>query len=168
MIPLKRSNDETQAPNTAIIPQLTKKTKKGTAIFLPDDILRLIVTFVDSKDLPPLACACKTTRDAALDEDMLARDKVYMLRCFLALNGKEDALRRKYCNVYDEDGRRTTRESFSDDVSEWWGVTVWGGRVTAVDWTRVLGRAGESLTGTIPAEIGALSALTWKVETVPG
>ena len=62
---LKRSIDETEAPYTAIIPQPAKKSKKGTDIVLPDDVLRDIVTFVDLKGLKAIACASKTTRDAA-------------------------------------------------------------------------------------------------------
>ena len=42
----------------------------------------------------------------------------------------------------------------SDDVSEWYGVEVWGGWVTMLQWFVDYG-----LLGTIPFEIGALSAL---------
>ena len=93
---MKRSNDEAEAPHTVIIPQPAKKTKKDTDIVLPDDVWSEIVTFVDFKGLPALACACKTTRDAAHNEDMLARDKAYVLRCWFALGGKEDTLTRRY------------------------------------------------------------------------
>eukprot|EP00518_Triparma_eleuthera_P003040 CAMPEP_0182456422 /NCGR_PEP_ID=MMETSP1319-20130603/2257_1 /TAXON_ID=172717 /ORGANISM="Bolidomonas pacifica, Strain RCC208" /LENGTH=63 /DNA_ID=CAMNT_0024654655 /DNA_START=148 /DNA_END=336 /DNA_ORIENTATION=+ len=62
---MKRSSDEADAPHTSIIPQPAKKANKGTDIVLPEDVLRLIVPFVDFKGLPALACACKTTRDAA-------------------------------------------------------------------------------------------------------
>ena len=108
----KRSSDETEAPHTAIIPQPAKKTKKDTDIVLPDDVWREVVTFVDFEGLPALACACKTTRDAARDEDMLARDKVYVLRCWLAMGGKEDTLTRGYWEEdedEDEDEGRAER-----------------------------------------------------------
>eukprot|EP00518_Triparma_eleuthera_P000577 CAMPEP_0182460986 /NCGR_PEP_ID=MMETSP1319-20130603/5689_1 /TAXON_ID=172717 /ORGANISM="Bolidomonas pacifica, Strain RCC208" /LENGTH=74 /DNA_ID=CAMNT_0024660183 /DNA_START=142 /DNA_END=363 /DNA_ORIENTATION=+ len=71
----KRFCDKAQAPHTSTIPQPAKKTKNDTDIVLPDDIWRVIATFADFKGLPTLACACKTTRHAARDEDMLARDK---------------------------------------------------------------------------------------------
>eukprot|EP00518_Triparma_eleuthera_P017056 CAMPEP_0197547058 /NCGR_PEP_ID=MMETSP1320-20131121/1500_1 /TAXON_ID=91990 /ORGANISM="Bolidomonas sp., Strain RCC2347" /LENGTH=64 /DNA_ID=CAMNT_0043106753 /DNA_START=138 /DNA_END=329 /DNA_ORIENTATION=- len=62
---VKMSSDEAEAPHTAIIPQPAEKTKKVTDIVLPDDVWSEIVTFADFKGLPALACACKTTRDAA-------------------------------------------------------------------------------------------------------
>ena len=94
---VKRAGDEAEAPHTAMIGhQPAKKTKKDTDIVLPDDVWRNIVPFVDFKGLKAIACASTTTRDAARDEDMLARDKVYVLRCWLALGGKEDTLRRRY------------------------------------------------------------------------
>ena len=120
------------------------------------------MTFADFKGLPALACACKTTRDAASDEDMLARDKAYVLRCRLALGRTEDMLRKRY---YDENFELKTRDKPSDNVSEWFGVVVEGERVTMLDWdTALLMLIGEgSLTGTIPAEIGAFDCLTWLV-----
>ena len=45
------------------------------------------------------------------------------------------------------------RDEPSDDVSEWLEVMVEGGQVTKLLWQ------GQGLSGTIPAEIGALSAL---------
>eukprot|EP00518_Triparma_eleuthera_P004977 CAMPEP_0182457244 /NCGR_PEP_ID=MMETSP1319-20130603/2856_1 /TAXON_ID=172717 /ORGANISM="Bolidomonas pacifica, Strain RCC208" /LENGTH=116 /DNA_ID=CAMNT_0024655665 /DNA_START=79 /DNA_END=426 /DNA_ORIENTATION=- len=93
---LKRVISDIFSAFSAIIPQPAKRTKKGTNIVLPDDVWSVIVPFVDFKGLPALACACKTTRDAARDEDMLARDKAYVLRCWLALGGEEDTPRRKY------------------------------------------------------------------------
>ena len=152
---LKRYNDEALAPHTDIIHQPDTKTMKGTDIELPDDVLRLIVTFADFKGLPALACACKMTRDAARDEDMLARDKTAVLRCWLALGGKEDTLRRRYR----EGGDWKMKEEPSDDVSEWLGVRVEGGRVSQLGWPS--GMIGIPLTGTIPAEIGALDGLTY-------
>ena len=50
------------------------------------------------------------------------------------------------------------RDEPSDDLAEWCGVTVEGGRVTKLNWMR--GMVGEPLAGTIPAEIGALDGLT--------
>ena len=153
----KRSIDEVQAPHTAILPQPAIIAEKGTDIVLPDDIWRDVVTFVDWRGFRALACACKTTRDAARDEDMLARDKVYVLRCFLALGGKEDTLVRGY---WDEDGEELKmRDEPSDNLSEWLGVTVEGGRVTKLWWSKLI--IGEPLTGTIPAEIGAFDGLTY-------
>eukprot|EP00518_Triparma_eleuthera_P004565 CAMPEP_0182457888 /NCGR_PEP_ID=MMETSP1319-20130603/3354_1 /TAXON_ID=172717 /ORGANISM="Bolidomonas pacifica, Strain RCC208" /LENGTH=100 /DNA_ID=CAMNT_0024656449 /DNA_START=130 /DNA_END=428 /DNA_ORIENTATION=+ len=95
-MPMKRSIHEAEAPNTATIPRPAKKTNKDTDIVLPDDVWSELVTFAGFKGLPALACACETTRDAARDEDMLARDKIFVLRCWLALGGKEDTLRRGY------------------------------------------------------------------------
>eukprot|EP00518_Triparma_eleuthera_P013850 CAMPEP_0182487068 /NCGR_PEP_ID=MMETSP1319-20130603/47716_1 /TAXON_ID=172717 /ORGANISM="Bolidomonas pacifica, Strain RCC208" /LENGTH=292 /DNA_ID=CAMNT_0024689177 /DNA_START=192 /DNA_END=1071 /DNA_ORIENTATION=+ len=152
---MKSSNDEAEAPHTAIIPQSPQKTNKGTDIVLPDDVLRVIVTFADFEGLPALACACKTTRDAASDEDMLERDKVYVLRCFLALGGTENRLRRKYRGGLYE---WKMRDKPSDNLAEWLGVKMKGGRVTKLYWARHM--IGELLTGTIPAEIGALDGLT--------
>ena len=153
---MKRSINEAEAPHTAIIPQPAKKTNKGTDIVLSDDVLRIIVTFADFKGLPVLACACKATRDAAHDEDMLARDKAYVMRCWLALGGKEDTLRRRYWDEETEEYKM--RDEPSDDLSKWFGVTVEGGRVTKLDWEKY--RIGKPLTGTISAEIGALDGLT--------
>ena len=157
MASVKRSSDEAMAPHTAAIPQPAKKINKGTEIVLPDDVWCEIVTFADFKGLSALACACKTTRDAARDEDMLARDKVYVLRCYLTMGGKEDTLRRKYED--EETDELKMRDEPSDNASEWWGVEVEGGRVTVLNWWRA--KIGESLTGTIPAEIGALDGLTY-------
>ena len=61
----KRSSNEAEAPHTAVIPQPAKKTKKDTDIVLPDDVWREVVTFADFIGLKAIACACKTTRDAA-------------------------------------------------------------------------------------------------------
>ena len=150
----KRSSNEAEAPNAAIIPQPAKKTKKDTDIVLPEDVWTDIVTFVDWRGFRALACAGKTTRDAACDVDWLARDKASVLRCFLAMGGKEDTLRRRY-----EDGYKLKmRDEPSDNLAEWIGVTVEGGRVTKLDWESH--RIGEELTGTIPAEIWALDGLT--------
>ena len=151
----KRSIKEAEAPNTATIPQPAKKTKKDTNIVLPDDVWSDIVTFVGWRGFQSLACACKMTRDAACDVDWLARDKTSVLRCWLALGGKEDTLRRRY---YDENLELKMRDEPSDDLSEWLGVTVEGGRVTKLVWQKFM--IGEPLTGTIPAEIGALDGLT--------
>ena len=59
-----------------------------------------------------------------------------------------DDLRRRY---YEDECK--TRDELSDNVSKWKGVTVEGGRVTRLDWY------DEGLAGTIPSELGALSAL---------
>jgi len=92
----------------------------------------------------------------------LEQDKETVMRCWLAMGGKEDTLRRKYFNEdYDEDEDTDqdeeeclVRDEPSDEVSEWWGVVVEEGRVTGLEWLE------EGLPGTIPSEIGALSALT--------
>ena len=47
------------------------------------------------------------------------------------------------------------RQGLGDDVSKWYGVEVEGRRVTRLHW------GGMRLSGIIPAEIGALSALTY-------
>ena len=67
---MKISNDEAEAPHTAIIPQPAKETKKGTDIILNDDAWVHIVSFVGAKTLTILACAGKTTRDAAVFRDV--------------------------------------------------------------------------------------------------
>ena len=151
---VKRSNDESETPHTAVAPQPVTTIKECTDIVLPDDVWSVIVTFVDWRGLPALACASKMSRDAARDEDMLARDKVYVLRCWLAMGGKEDTLTRGYRDK----GVRKMRDKPSDNVSKWLKVTVEGGRVTELDWSSYM--IGELLTGTIPAEIGALDGLT--------
>ena len=82
----------------------------------------------------------------------LEQVKETVLMCWLAMGGEEDELRRR---CWDEDEVEwQTRDEPSDDLPEWCGVTVEGGRVTKLEW------AGLGLTGTIPAEIVALSALT--------
>mmetsp|Transcript_29109 Transcript_29109/g.58128 ORF Transcript_29109/g.58128 Transcript_29109/m.58128 type:complete len:222 (-) Transcript_29109:480-1145(-) len=80
----------------------------------------------------------------------LEQDKATILRCWLDMGGEDDILRRKYMAV---DSGWSMRDEPSDDVSEWFGVTVEGGRVTRLRWN-------QGLSGAIPAEIGALSALT--------
>ena len=155
---VKRSSDEAEAPRTAIIPQPATKTNKGTEIVLPDDVWKVIVMFVGWRGFRALACACKATRDAARDVDWLARDKVNVLRCWLALGGKEDALKRRYWDKED-DYKMKMRDEPSDDLAEWIGVTVARGRVTELQWDG--NNIGEPLTGTIPAEIGALDGLAW-------
>eukprot|EP00518_Triparma_eleuthera_P004412 CAMPEP_0182463796 /NCGR_PEP_ID=MMETSP1319-20130603/7956_1 /TAXON_ID=172717 /ORGANISM="Bolidomonas pacifica, Strain RCC208" /LENGTH=93 /DNA_ID=CAMNT_0024663381 /DNA_START=152 /DNA_END=430 /DNA_ORIENTATION=- len=74
--------------------QVADKINKGSTVELPADAWSHIVTFVDFKGLPALACVCKTTRGAAkpVMEAHLARDKATVLRCWLALGGKEDTL----------------------------------------------------------------------------
>ena len=67
---LKRCNDEVQAPVDATSAQPAKSTKKGTTIVLHDDIMRQIVPYADSETLTALACAGKTTRDAAIFRDV--------------------------------------------------------------------------------------------------
>ena len=147
------SSDKAQAPHAAIIPQPVATIKECTDIVLPDDVWSVIATFVDWRGFQALACASKMTRDAAYDVDWLARDKVYVMRCWLALGGKEDTLTRGYW----DDGVKM-RDEPSDNLAEWLGVTVEGGRVTNLWWSKYT--IGEPLTGTIPAEIGALDGLT--------
>ena len=97
----------------------------------------------------------------------LKRDKVVVLRCWLAMGGKEDVLRRRYRNrMYDY----YWRDEPSDDVSQWLGVKVEGGRVTVLEWnwgecTSWPSQKREqdphrSLTGAIPAEMWMLDGLT--------
>ena len=73
----------------------------------------------------------------------LEQDKETVLRCWLAMGGEEDVLRRKYFNEeYDSEDEGTDqdeeeylmRDEPSDDVSEWCGVTVEEGRVTKLFW----------------------------------
>ena len=71
------------------------------------------------------------------------KDRNAVLKCWKKMGGKEETLR----NWAGSGGRM-------DDVSKFRCVTVEGGRVTGLRW------AGLGLSGTIPAEIEALSALT--------
>ena len=70
------------------------------------------------------------------------------------MGGKEDTLRRRY----KEYRQFKMRDEPSDNLSDWLMVTVEGGRVTKLDWNKFW--IGTTLTGTIPAEIGALDGLT--------
>mmetsp|Transcript_12453 Transcript_12453/g.25463 ORF Transcript_12453/g.25463 Transcript_12453/m.25463 type:complete len:470 (+) Transcript_12453:235-1644(+) len=117
---------------------------------------QLTSTFETTSEAKP-SSAPLITANTTLEED-----KATVLRCWLAMGGKEDTLRRKYFNEdYDEDEDTDqdeeeclVRDEPSDEVSEWWGVVVEEGRVTGLEWLE------EGLPGTIPSEIGALSALT--------
>ena len=93
-------------------------------------------------DKPPpvpwqqLASTFKTTSEAKpatapliVANTTLEQDKETVLRCWLAMGGEEDVLRRRY---YDGGWKR--RDEPSDDVSEWCGVVVEGGRVTKLNW----------------------------------
>ena len=71
---------------------------------------------------------------SALDQDRMA-----VLTCWRAMDGREDAL----------------RNGHGDDVPRWWGILVEWARVTGLSWH------SKNLTGTIASEIGALSALTY-------
>ena len=74
-----------------------------------------------------------------LDPDWCCvRDRKNLLTCWKAMGGDEMELR---------NGRE-------DDVSSWYGITVEEGRVTMLNWEEC------DLHGTIPAEIGSLTALT--------
>ena len=84
----------------------------------------------------------------------LEQDKATVLRCWLAMGGKEDDLRRRYYVRDLGKWKMKMRDEVSDDVTEWCGVTVKGGRVAKLYW------GSQGLSGSIPAEIGALSALT--------
>ena len=86
----------------------------------------------------------------------LEEDKATLLAVYLAMGGEEDDLRT--VEFYDE-SIDLANERLSDDVSEWRGVEVGGGRVTGFDWHAM--RWGQyCLTGSIPSQIGTLSALT--------
>eukprot|EP00518_Triparma_eleuthera_P005169 CAMPEP_0182464850 /NCGR_PEP_ID=MMETSP1319-20130603/8868_1 /TAXON_ID=172717 /ORGANISM="Bolidomonas pacifica, Strain RCC208" /LENGTH=67 /DNA_ID=CAMNT_0024664519 /DNA_START=77 /DNA_END=278 /DNA_ORIENTATION=+ len=66
---------------------------EGTDIVLPDDGGSDIVPFVDVRRTPgPRVALARRLVMLPRDEDMLARDKAYVLRCWLALGGKEDTL----------------------------------------------------------------------------
>ena len=87
------------------------------------------------------------------------------MRCWLALGGKEDRLTRGYSDGYE----LKWRDKPSDDVSQWLGVKVEGGRVTELNWNggycmdanwrHEIDR--HDLTGAIPAEMWVLDALTY-------
>ena len=62
---MKRFNSSSHEPIDATNAQPTKKTKKSTTAVLYDDVLNLIVPYIESKTLPALVCAAKTTHDAA-------------------------------------------------------------------------------------------------------
>ena len=70
---------------------------------------------------------------------ILERDMGVLLRLWKAMGGNEGML----------------RDGGGDDVSKWSGVIVKGGRVTKLLW------GNQGLSGAIPAEIEALSALTF-------
>ena len=72
-----------------------------------------------------------------------------VLAVWLAMGGTDDDLMRK---GYDEYIVKM-RDEPSDDVSEWLGVIVEGGKVTSLNWP------WQGLMGAIPTESGALSAL---------
>ena len=121
-----------------------------------------------------LASTFKTTSEAKsgtvpliVANTTLEQDKETVLRCWLAMGGKEDVLRRRYWNEdydydygYEDEEECLMRDEPSDDVSEWWGVTVEGGRVTKLDWEYINPLSVVEKDRVIPAEIGALSALT--------
>ena len=68
---LKRSNSSSsQPPNDATNSQPAKKIKKAATVVLPDDAWSRIVPYVDSETLRAIACASKTTRDAAVFRDV--------------------------------------------------------------------------------------------------
>ena len=74
------------------------------------------------------------------------------------MGGKEDTLRTGY--EWDVDGLYWKMKADpSDDVSDWSGVLVACGRVVELDWTQLT--TCTPLTGTMPAEIGALEGLTY-------
>ena len=66
------------------------------------------------------------------------RDREALVICWILMGGSEERL----------------RQGCEDDVARWNEVTVEGGRVVRVEWAR------EGFSGTIPAEIGELDALT--------
>ena len=77
----------------------------------------------------------------------LEQDKQTLLRLWKAMGGDEEKLRRGH-------GEDNEGEDL-DDVSKWKWIWVEGGRVTELHWV------DQGLSGTIPAKIGALSALTF-------
>jgi len=118
------------------------------------------VPFVDLKGLKAIACASKTTRDAAKAakdgwlswSNLLARDTMAVFKCWLAMGGKEDTLggyRNEETNVWQMPVPPNRRN----------GVRVEGGRVTELFWMGDM-IDPHDLTGTIPAVIGALDGLT--------
>ena len=75
----------------------------------------------------------------------LEEDKTTVLALWLAMGGEQTTLTTRYGYL----------KSPSEDMTQWYGLTVEGGRVTKIFWHLC------GLTGTIPAIFGALSALTW-------
>ena len=67
-----------------------------------------------------------------------------LLRLWKAFGKDEDDLRRG----------SNGRNSDLSDASSWTGITISSGRVTVVNWSNL------GLAGAVPAEVGALSALT--------
>ena len=65
------------------------------------------------------------------------KDGAALLKCWTSLGGAEDEL----------------RQGYGDDAARWKGVTVDGGRVVVVEWSR------EGLKGDLPSEIGELDGL---------
>ena len=74
----------------------------------------------------------------------LEEDGQTVLRMWKAMGGDEDTLRK---------GRFGDNDDFGD-ISKWKGIRVEVNRVTRIDWRSM------DVCGTMPAEIGALSALT--------
>eukprot|EP00518_Triparma_eleuthera_P016528 CAMPEP_0197546504 /NCGR_PEP_ID=MMETSP1320-20131121/1074_1 /TAXON_ID=91990 /ORGANISM="Bolidomonas sp., Strain RCC2347" /LENGTH=173 /DNA_ID=CAMNT_0043106069 /DNA_START=153 /DNA_END=671 /DNA_ORIENTATION=- len=148
----------------------------NTDIVLPEALWSdHIVPFVyDTRALSALLCACRTTRDAKKNSWLNMNDLEREgggVEVLLAMGGKEDVLRRRYWDGDEDDGEWKMRDELSDDVSQWLGVKVEGGRVTRLEWnwgectSSLPSRKREQdphrfLTGAIPAEMWMLDGLT--------
>ena len=79
-----------------------------------EEVMSMFETMSIPKPRPQLIAANTT----------LEQDKETVLRCWLAMGGKEDALRRGYLDQ--QEWKFMMRDAPSDDPSEWFGVTVEG------------------------------------------
>ena len=136
-VPLQGSGAPAPAPNGPSSGQMSEKPP-------PVPWQQLTSTFKTTSEAKP------GTAPLIAANTTLEQDKETVLRCWLAMGGEDDKLRRRYYV-----GEWRMRDEPSDDASEWYGVVVAGGRVKGLEWVI------KDLTGTIPTEIGALSALTY-------
>ena len=114
---MKRSKDEAEAPHTAIIPSPPRRP--GHRHRPKDDAWGHIVSFVGAKTLTILACACKTTRDAAVFRDVA--DGSFSLMPTTELHLVELAKKDGY-NAYFQDLFASPRRSRLSPHLKWEGL----------------------------------------------
>ena len=99
----------------------------------------LVAMFETMSAAPAISSSLTVVSNTTLEQD-----RETLLRLWKAMGRDEDKLRRGCCGDNED----------LNDVSKWIGMQVEGGRVTRLHW------GDQGLSGTVPAEIGALSALT--------